>query len=223
MASSSPKAGPAFNTRLRFDSRHNHQLQTILQDRELNDDFRKASSVIFGANTNRSADDDEDALSEISDEGLERLKADAIWSENRLPGDQPSRSLEKPLKAACEEHERVQGILAAKARALEKLRSALTNTFPGKVMPPGPSAIVIDENDEEEADEEWEVLEVVDCRNTRRYGLEYKATFKGNWEEWNSNPLWQPWTDFENASKKILKFHGTHPGKPKPPQEFVAD
>lgn len=221
MTFSSPKAGPAFNTRLRFDSRHNHQLQTILQYRELNDDVRKASSVIFGVNTSRSADDDEDALSEISDEELERLEADAMSSENRLPADEPSKSLEKLLNEAYEEDELVQGIMAAKTRGLDKFHFALTNTFPEKAMSPGLSVIVIDENDEEEANEEWEVLEVVDCRNTRQYGLEYKATFKGNWDEWNSNPLWQPWTDFENASKKVLKFHGMHPGKPKPPQEFV--
>ena len=43
----------------------------------------------------------------------------------------------------------------------------------------------------------------------------------GNWDEWNSNPAWQPYSDFENAKEKIREFHRTHPQRPGPPSELV--
>jgi hypothetical protein len=42
----------------------------------------------------------------------------------------------------------------------------------------------------EDEHEEWEVLDVVSCRKT--YGVQYKARFMGNWDDWNANPSWQP-------------------------------
>ena len=68
---------------------------------------------------------------------------------------------------------------------------------------------------------EWEVLEVVNCRKTKRLGIQYKATFVENWDEWNSIPPWQPWTDFEYAEDKILEFHRLYLDKPAPPDYFL--
>lgn len=72
-----------------------------------------------------------------------------------------------------------------------KLYLAPNNPYPGQVVVPQ-SAFLITEDDEEEH-EESEVLEDVDCRETRRYGVRYKATDAGDWEEWNAKPPWQPW------------------------------
>ena len=57
-----------------------------------------------------------------------------------------------------------------------KLHLVPSNPFPGQVLPPGPP-IAITEYDEEEAHE------IIDCRETRKFGVQYKATFIGNWDE----------------------------------------
>lgn len=67
---------------------------------------------------------------------------------------------------------------------------------------------------------EWEVDEIVDCKVTPKGGTQYKATFKGNWPDWNATPPWQPWTDFVNCPDKIVQFHREHPNKPPPPSHF---
>src|SRR5712664_47613 len=64
---------------------------------------------------------------------------------------------------------------------------------------PIPGRSWITKNSDNSDESEWEVLEVVDCRKTKRFGIQYKATFVGNWDEWNSNPPWQLWTDFNHA------------------------
>lgn len=99
-----------------------------------------------------------------------------------------------------------------------KLHLAPNDPFPGQILPPGLPVLI---EDSEDPHEEYEVLEVVDCRETRRYELQYKATFIGNFDEWNSSPPWQKWTDFENAAEKVLDFHRKNPKKLRPPQEFV--
>ena len=50
----------------------------------------------------------------------------------------------------------------------------------------------------------------MDSRKTKKYGLQYKATYIGNWDEWNVNPPWQPCGDFENATEKVCQFHRAH-------------
>jgi len=98
-----------------------------------------------------------------------------------------------------------------------KLHLAPTNPYPGQRHEPQP-AIIVTDNDE--AHEEWQVSEIVDCRETKRYGLQYKARFTGDWDEWNASPPWQPWTDFKHAIDKILDYHDAYPNKPKPPEFF---
>lgn len=50
----------------------------------------------------------------------------------------------------------------------------------------------------------------------KRYGLQYKATYIGNWDQWNASPPWQSWTDFEASKEEIHQFHRGHPRKPHP-------
>ncbi|MCJ1470464.1 hypothetical protein MMC07_009109 [Pseudocyphellaria aurata] len=73
--------------------------------------------------------------------------------------------------------------------------------------PPREQSVSITDDDEAEPHEEWEVLEIVDCRKTRKLGLQYKATYVGNWDDWNSNPPWQPSTDFNNAEARIRDYY----------------
>ena len=99
-----------------------------------------------------------------------------------------------------------------------KLHLAPSNAFPGQILPPGPP-IVVSSGDGDH--DEWEVLEVLDSRQTKRYGIQYKATYIGNWDEWNSNPPWQPYSNFQNATEQIREFYRAHPGKPGPPQQLA--
>jgi hypothetical protein len=101
-----------------------------------------------------------------------------------------------------------------------KFHLAPTNPYPGQRPEPEPP-ILVTEAGETDPHEEWDVLEVVDCRNMVKYGTQYKATYIGDWDEWNSNPPWQPWTDFRQAINKVLDFHREHPEKPKPPKFFT--
>ena len=87
-------------------------------------------------------------------------------------------------------------------------------------MEPGLPVLVSSSNGNK-AHEEWEVLEVVDSQETKRYGIQYKATYMGNWDKWNSNPTWQPYSNFENLKDKIRAFHKAHPQKLGPPSELV--
>lgn len=99
-----------------------------------------------------------------------------------------------------------------------KLHLAPTNPYPGQAQEPQPPIIV---TTDEGAHNEWYVDEIVDCRTTKRYGIQYKARFAGNWDEWNANPPWQPWTDFERAPEKVRQYHVAHPEKPPPPTFFT--
>ena len=65
------------------------------------------------------------------------------------------------------------------------------------------------------------MLEVIDSRQTRRYGIQYKATYIGNWDEQNSNPPWQPYSNFKNAAEKVQEFHKAHPKKLEPPHQLA--
>ena len=104
-----------------------------------------------------------------------------------------------------------------------KLHLAPNNPYPGQVQEPQPAIIVTgDEDGEDEPHEEWQVAEIVDCRETRKYGIQYKAQFEGNWDEWNANPPWQPWSDFKSAADKVIQYHLNHPEKPQIPYYFAA-
>ena len=63
---------------------------------------------------------------------------------------------------------------------LWKLHLAPSNVFPGQIFDLGP-AILIDNNND--AHKEWKMLEVVDCHQTKRYEIQYKASYMGNWDE----------------------------------------
>lgn len=98
-------------------------------------------------------------------------------------------------------------------------RLSLANTgLPGQRQPPQPPIMI---EDYAGVHPEWEVQDIVDCKVTPRLGTQYKATFKGNWPDWNSQPPWQPWTDFVNCPDKIIQYHREHPNKPPPPSHFT--
>ena len=101
---------------------------------------------------------------------------------------------------------------------LWKLHLAPSNAFPRQIFDPGP-AILIDSNNN--AHKEWKVLEIVDFPQTRRYKIQYKATYIGNWNKWNANPLWQPYINFENTVEKVCEFHRAHTEKPGPPCQLA--
>ena len=92
-----------------------------------------------------------------------------------------------------------------------KMHFAPNNLFPGQILPPGLPIKISAKNDNNEAYEEWKVLEVVDCQQIKQYRVQYKATYIGNWDKWNAAPLWQLWTDFKGSRDKVYKFHHIHP------------
>ena len=100
-----------------------------------------------------------------------------------------------------------------------KLHLAPSSPFSGQILEPE-LPILVSSSDGSKVHKEWEVLEVVDSQKTKRYGVQYKATYMSNWDEWNSNPTWQPYNNFENAKEKIRKFHRTHLQKLGPPSEL---
>ena len=102
-----------------------------------------------------------------------------------------------------------------------KLHLAPNSPFPGQILPLGPPIKVSAENDNK-AHKEWKVLKVVDCQKIKRYGIQYKATYVGNWNAWNGSPPWQLWIDFERSMDKVHKFHHTHPRKPQPSPELAT-
>lgn len=101
-----------------------------------------------------------------------------------------------------------------------KLHLAPSDPFPGQIITSDPP-VMISSSPGEEPHEEYELLEIVDCRETRKFGTQYKATYVGSWDEWNTDPPWQPWTDFVNSKDEVLKFHRDNPSKPKPREELI--
>ena len=53
---------------------------------------------------------------------------------------------------------------------LWKLHLAPTHPFPRQILEPGP-LVLVSSSDKNKAHEEWEVLEVVDLRKTKKYGV----------------------------------------------------
>ena len=102
-----------------------------------------------------------------------------------------------------------------------KLHLAPNNLFPGQVLLLE-SSISIQNNDNDNVHDEWEVLDRIDYHKTKKYKIQYKATYIGNWEEWNAAPTWQPWKDFENAKEKISKFDRKHSKKRTAPPELTS-
>ena len=95
-----------------------------------------------------------------------------------------------------------------------------SDLFPRQVLEPGLSVLVSSSN-KNKAHKKWEVFEMVNSQKTKKYGVQYKATYANNWDNWNSNPPWQPYSNFENSKHKIRVFHKAYPQKPGPPSELV--
>lgn len=101
----------------------------------------------------------------------------------------------------------------------DKLSLAPSSSFPGQRHPDPPPLMIFDPNTQS-THPEWEIDEIVDCRRTSAYGIQYRAKFVSDWPEWNARPPWQPWSDFVNAPQKVLDYHARHPNKPPPPSHF---
>ena len=61
-----------------------------------------------------------------------------------------------------------------------KMHLAPNSLFPDQILLPGPPIEINTKNDDNKAHKEWEVLEVVDCCQTKQYGIQYKATYIGD-------------------------------------------
>ena len=53
----------------------------------------------------------------------------------------------------------------------QKLHFAPNNLFPEQILPPGPPIKISAKNDDNKTYEEWEVFEVVNCSQTKQYGV----------------------------------------------------
>ena len=51
-----------------------------------------------------------------------------------------------------------------------KLHLASNNPFPGQVLPPEPPISIQNNDNNDNAHNEWEVLDIIDCHKTKRYG-----------------------------------------------------
>lgn len=56
---------------------------------------------------------------------------------------------------------------------------------------------------------------MVDCQETRRYKVQYKAIFKSDLDEWNANTPWQKSTDFVHAQERSARIPQGIPEKTK--------
>ena len=62
-----------------------------------------------------------------------------------------------------------------------KLHLAPNTPFLRQILELDPSIVVSSNNGK--AHNKWEVLEVIDSRKTKKYRIQYKATYMGNWDE----------------------------------------
>ena len=85
-----------------------------------------------------------------------------------------------------------------------KVHLAPFDSFSSQVLTLDPS-LLITSADSDKQHKEWKLLEIVDCRKTRK-DVEYKATYVGPYDEWNTNPPWQTWMDFMNSKHSIMEF-----------------
>ncbi len=67
-----------------------------------------------------------------------------------------------------------------------KLHPASSDLISGQVVESDPPLAIWD-TEEETPHEEYELLEVADCRQIRKFGIQYKATYIGPWDEWNTD------------------------------------
>jgi hypothetical protein len=104
-----------------------------------------------------------------------------------------------------------------------KLHLAPTDPYPGQYQDPQPPILITTGDADDEGHEEWEIDDILDCRDTKCFGVQYKATYRGHWDQWNAAPPWQPWTDFKLAAERIREFHAAHPDKPPAPSYFDAE
>ncbi len=101
-----------------------------------------------------------------------------------------------------------------------KLHLASFDSFSDQIMKFDVSILVID-IETTNSHEEYELLKVVNCRQNRRFDIQYKATYIESWNEWNTNSSWQSWTDFLNSKDAVLRYHADNLDKLKSSQEMT--
>jgi Chromo (CHRromatin Organisation MOdifier) domain len=88
------------------------------------------------------------------------------------------------------------------------LERYITNTIPGRVLPPPPPVEV-------DGDEEYEAEAILDSRKFRGQ-LQYLVKWSG-YDDPNEN-TWEPAKHLLNAPLLLGEFHRAHPDKPGPPR-----
>ena len=87
-----------------------------------------------------------------------------------------------------------------------KFHLTFSNSFSEQIIQSN-SSLLIQNDSETTSHEKYEMLEIIDCRDTKKYDIQYKTTYIESWNDWNANSFWQPWSDFMNNRKKVIKFH----------------
>jgi hypothetical protein len=90
-----------------------------------------------------------------------------------------------------------------------KLHLASSNSFSDQIVKSDLSILIID-SEGTDSHEKYELLKIVNCRETRRFEVQYKITFIESWDEWNTNLFWQSWIDFLNSKDAIVRYHSKH-------------
>jgi hypothetical protein len=94
------------------------------------------------------------------------------------------------------------------------LHWASNDSFSDQVSASESSILIID-NQIKEIHEEYEILEIVNCRHISKHDLQYKVIYVENWDQWNVDSSWQSASDFENAQNQISRFHQQNSAKSK--------
>jgi RNase H-like domain found in reverse transcriptase/Reverse transcriptase (RNA-dependent DNA polymerase)/Integrase zinc binding domain len=89
------------------------------------------------------------------------------------------------------------------------LRLDREDPLPGQIQPP-PGPVIIDEDEGDEEEAEWEVKRLIDSRIHKTKGLQYRA----DWVGWPPDKKWYPAKNFENAPEVRNEFHAAYPNKP---------
>jgi hypothetical protein len=61
-----------------------------------------------------------------------------------------------------------------------KLYLAPTNPYPGQYQDPQPPILITTGDADDKGHEEWEINDILDYCNTKRFGVQYKATYWGH-------------------------------------------
>jgi hypothetical protein len=90
------------------------------------------------------------------------------------------------------------------------LRLDREDPLPGQIQPP-PGPVIIDENENNEGEAEYEVERIIDSRIHRK-----KLQYRADWVGYPPDMEWYPAGNFANSPEVIKQFHAAYPSKPGP-------